>query len=218
MQSSFFAELARHPDPPLDRLALALAAELREVDEARALDRLDALAEEVADALAGAPRTPAAEIGALAEVLGGRHGYHGLDEDYDHPDRSMLDLVIERRIGLPILLSVLYAEVGRRAGVALAGVGLPGHFVVGHFGDRPPLLADPFRRGEPLPAALAPTLLRPWTPHETALRMLNNLVGAYTGRHDLGHAIRAAELRLDVAGSDREALELELRGLRARLN
>ena len=48
--------------------------------------------------------------------------------------------------------------------------------------------------------------------------MLDNLVGAYTARHDLGRAIRAAELRLQVAGEDREALELELRGLRARLN
>jgi len=213
-----FAELAAGPDPPLDRLALAMAAELREVDEARALAALDALGEEVAAALAREERTPAAELAALSEVLGARHGYHGVAEDYDHPDRSMLDLVLERRVGLPILLSVLYAEVGRRAGVALGGVGLPGHFVVGHFGSRPPLLADPFRRGAALPAALAPSLARPWTPHETALRMLNNLVGSFTGRHDLGRAIRAAELRLEVAGTDREALELELRGLRARLN
>ncbi len=202
----------------MDRLALALAGELRDVDEHGALAALDELGEEVAEALAGVQRTPEAEVEALAGVLGGRHGFHGETEDYDDPDRSMLDLVLTRRVGLPILLSVLYSEVGRRAGVETAGVGLPGHFVVGHFGARPPLLADPFRHGRPLPAGLAPAAVRPWTVHETALRMLNNLVASYHARHDLGRAIRAAELRLAVAGSDREALELELRGLRARLN
>lgn len=219
MQIESFSELAQVPDPPLDRLALALAGELREVDAPAALSTLDDLGDEVAAALEGRERTPAAELATLAEVLGGRHGYHGEASDYDHPDRSMLDLVLVERVGLPILLSVLYVEVARRAGVALAGVGLPGHFVVGHFDAEPcPLLADPFHRGTPLPGALTPTPLRPWTAKETALRMLNNLVSAYTVRHDLGRAIRAAELRLAVAGRDREALELELRGLRARLN
>lgn len=218
MRSFSFVELARDPDPPLDRLTLALAGELRDVDEAGALATLDELGDEVAAALAGAARTPEAELEVLAGVLGARHGFHGEGEDYDDPDRSMLDLVLTRRVGLPILLSVLYTEVGRRAGVSLAGVGLPGHFVVGHFGTRPPLLVDPFHRGISLPLGLAPTMVRPWSAHDTALRMLNNLVCSYTARHDLGRAIRAAELRLVVAGSDREALELELRGLRARLN
>jgi regulator of sirC expression with transglutaminase-like and TPR domain len=218
MPSSAFADLAGRPDPPLDRLALALAAELREVDEATALTVLDGLGEEVAAGLEDVERTPSAELTAVVEVLGGRHGFHGTGEDYDDPDRSMLDLVLERGVGLPILLSVLYVEVGRRAGVALSGVGLPGHFVIGHFGAVPTLLADPFHRGRLLPGALAPPLVRPWTPQETALRMLNNLVSSYLTRHDLGSAIRAAELRLVVAGDDREALELEVRGLRARLN
>jgi regulator of sirC expression with transglutaminase-like and TPR domain len=219
MESLTFTELARADDPPLDRLALALAAELRpETDAAGALAALDALGEEVAEAVADRPRTPETEMAALTEVLGSRHGFHGIEEDYDHPDRSMLDLVLERRIGLPILLSVIYVEVGRRAGVEVAGVGLAGHFVVGHFGAEPPLLVDPFHRGRGLPGALTPRPVHPWDARATALRMLNNLVASYIARHDLGPAIRSAELRLAVAGSDREALELELRGLRARLN
>lgn len=214
-----FETYARAGDTPLDRLALSLARELRpSVDASSALERLDHLGAELADALVGRTRTPASDLAVAAEVLGGRHGFHGEAENYDDPDRSMLDLVLQRKVGLPILLSVLYVEVGRRAGVPLAGVGLPGHFVIGHFADSQPVLADPFRRGAPLPDALAPSHVRPWTARETALRMLNNLVGAYTARHDLGRAIRAAELRLEVAGRDREALELELRSLRARLN
>lgn len=219
MESFSFTELARSDHPPLDHLSLAVAAELRpDTDAVSALDALDALGEEVAGELADRERTPAAEAAALTEVLGVRHAFHGVGEDYDDPDRSMLDLVLERRIGLPILLSVLYVEVARRAGAQLAGVGLAGHFVVGHFGADPPLLIDPFHRGRRLPAALAPSLVHAWGPHETARRMLTNLVSSYIARHDLGRAIRAAELRLVVAGSDREALELELRGLRARLN
>jgi len=219
METPSFETYARTGDPRLDRLALALAGELRgPVDSAAALVHLDALGVELAAALEGRERTPASELAAVAEVLGGRHGFHGEAEDYDDPDRSMLDLVLERKVGLPILLSVLYVEVARRAGVPLAGVGLAGHFVVGHFAGAQPVLADPFRHGRPLPDALMPPLVRPWNARETALRMLNNLVASYTARHDLGRAIRAAELRLGVAGRDRAALEVELRGLRARLN
>jgi len=221
MELASFSALARAPDPPLDRLALAMAVELRGegVGVDGALATLDELGAELAGRLAEpGVRTPQDELAAAAEVLGVRHGFHGESSDYDHPDRSMLDLVLERRVGLPILLSAVYVEVGRRAGLELAGVGLPGHFVVGHFGAVPAALADPFNAGRPLPPALAPSLLRPWSARETALRMLNNLVAAYTGRYQLGPAIRAAELRLEVAGKDREALELELRSLRARLN
>lgn len=211
-----FPVQAGDPSASLDQLALALAGEFRPVDAGRALDELDALGTEVG-ALAGAAAPQQAE--ALTEVLGRRHGFTGDQEQYDHPDNSMLDLVLTRRRGLPILLSVVYVEVARRAGIPLAGVGLPGHFVVGHFGESPPLLLDPFHGGGRLeaPAAFDP---RPWRPHQTALRMLNNLVGSYLRRADLGRAIRAGEMRLElpVAESDRGALELELRALRARLN
>jgi regulator of sirC expression with transglutaminase-like and TPR domain len=162
--------------------------------------------------------TPAAEARACAAVLGGRHGFHGAREHYDAPENSMLDLVLDRRRGLPILLSAVYVETARRAGVALGGVGLPGHFVVGHFGAEPALLLDPFAGGAPLPPAS--DRVRPWTAHATALRMLNNLVASYTRRSDLGHALRAAELRMALPseGAGRAALEGELRALRARLN
>jgi regulator of sirC expression with transglutaminase-like and TPR domain len=212
-----FTTLASDPDATLDRLALALAAEFRPVDAVSALARLDVLGAEVAAALP-AEGGPAAEARACAEVLGGRHGFRGRRENYDAPEHSMLDLVLLSARGLPILLSAVYVETARRAGVALAGVGLPGHFVVGHFGADPPLLLDPFAGGDSLPPAT--DQVRPWTAHETALRMLNNLVASYTRRSDLGPALRAAELRLALPteGPARAALEGDLRALRARLN
>jgi regulator of sirC expression with transglutaminase-like and TPR domain len=189
-----------------------MAAELREVDADAALASLDRLGDEVESEAGGEPE-------ALAEVLGRRHGFEGDREDYDNPDNSMLDLVLERRRGLPILLSAIYLEVARRAAIALHGVGLPGHYVVGSFDRSPPLLLDPFAGGAMLegPASME---VRPWSNHETALRMLNNLVGSYMRRGDLSRAIRVAEMRLDLPLAEQEeaALGAELRALRARLN
>lgn len=216
-----FAELAAEPAPSLDRLALALAGEFREVDEAQALGRLDALGEEVAAAVAAGDGSAAAQARACAEVLGGAHGFEGDREAYDHPDNSMLDVVLERRRGLPILLSVVYLEAARRAEVPLAGVGLPGHFVVAHFGAGTPVLLDPFDRGFLFDGDVDvdDDDLEPWGPFDIALRMLNNLVGAFWRRGDLSDAVHAAGMRLalPVDEAQREALEAELRELRNRL-
>ncbi len=216
MSLASFSDLAAESEPSLDELALSLAGELKEVDADAALAELDRLGAELAPAAGG---RAVAEVEALRELLGRRHGFAGARDEYDHPDNSMLDLVLERRKGLPILLSIVYVEVARRAGIALAGVGLPGHYVVGHFGQTPPLLLDPFGAGAAVELA-APLEIRAWGPHETALRMLNNLVGSYRRRSDLIRAIRTAELRLELplAESDKAALGAEARALRARLN
>ncbi len=207
-----FPEVAARPQPPLDELALALAAEFREVDAEAALARLDALGEEVRSASGD-------ELDALTEVLGRRHGFAGDSEHYDDPANSMLDIVLERRRGLPILLSIVYVEVARRAGLQLVGVGLPGHYVVGRFDPPPPVLLDPFDGGELIEVPPSEHV-RAWSAHETALRMLNNLVGSFGRRSDLGRAIRAAEMRLELplSAAEAEAFGAELRALRARLN
>lgn len=210
-----FSDLAATAEPALDELALSIAAEFRPVDEAATLERLDALGGELAGALRGLSN-PRAQAHALSAVLGQRHGFEGDSKRYDRPENSMLDLVLETRRGLPILLSVIYAAVGRRAGLPICGVGMPGHFVVGHFGSRPPVLLDPFRRG----SVLGEKPVRAWRPHEIGLRMLNNLVGSYERRGDMARTLRAAEMRIElpVDAAVRDQLETELRGLRARLN
>ncbi len=217
MELSDFTALASTPEPRLDELVLALAAEFRTVDRGAALDELDRLGRDLADAAAGQPEE---QVERCAAVLGGQHGFVGNREEYDHPDNSMLDLVLERRTGLPILLSVVYVEAARRAGIPLVGVGLPGHFVVGHFGVAPPILLDPFSRGRVVTEEVRPADVRPWGAHETALRMLNNLVGSYAVRGDLARAITAARLRLalPVDSAVRQALTAELRGFQAKLN
>jgi regulator of sirC expression with transglutaminase-like and TPR domain len=215
-----FAAVAADDDPQLDELAIALAAEFRDVDEAAVTAALDALAGELREALEGCAPAPWVQARALADLLGGTHGFVGDRRAYDRPDNSMIDAVLRRRRGLPILLSVVYVEVARRAGLRVLGVGLPGHFVVGHFGTTPPLLLDPFDGGASVEAPSPAHLLRPWPPQEIAMRMLNNLVGSFERRGDIAAALKAAHLReeLPALPAQEQAMEAELRGLQARLN
>jgi regulator of sirC expression with transglutaminase-like and TPR domain len=217
-----FAEIAATADAPMDVMALALASEFRPVDGAAALQSLDGLGEELARIIQGTKTTRAADTDAraCAHVLHGTHGFVGEQERYDDPANSMLDVVLETRRGLPILLSVVYVEVARRADIPLAGIGLAGHFVVGHFGANPPLLLDPFNGGTIVEADLEPGFNRPWRNQEIAMRMLNNLVAGYQRRGDFRAAIRAAEMRLELQASRalRDTLRAELRALQARLN
>lgn len=215
-----FLDVAADPEAKLDVVALALAAEFRDVEAGAALAQLDVLAAELTRAAERTNGTPEAAALACGQTLGGVHGFVGDQAQYDHPDNSMLDLVLIRHRGLPILLSVVYVEVARRADIELSGVGLPGHFVVGHLGADPPLLLDPFAGGGPVATASPPQFLRPWRPHEIAMRMLNNLVATYQRRGHLSAALHAAALRgaLPASASERDILQAELRALQARLN
>jgi regulator of sirC expression with transglutaminase-like and TPR domain len=219
-ESPSFAQLAVAPDPPMDLLALAIAQEFREVDVGRAVATLDALGAELTQGTADSGGAPEQVADACSHLLGTRHGFRGDRGNYDDPDNSMLDLVLARRRGLPILLSVVYIEVARRADIPIGGVGLPGHFVVAHFGGHPPLLLDPFDGGRVLGAAVGHEAVRPWRPHEIAMRMLNNLVGSYQRRANLAAAIRAASMRLSLPAESSltTTLQAEFRALQARLN
>ena len=215
-----FTDLAATTDARMDLLALAIAREFRDVDADRAVATLDALGAELVHSAAQTGGAPEEVARACAQLLGATHDFRGDRENYDDPDNSMLDLVLGRRRGLPILLSVVYVEVARRADIPIGGVGLPGHFVVAHFGARPPLLLDPFERGALLGATGGHEVLRPSRPHEIAMRMLNNLVGSYERRANLAAAIRAASMRLALPAEPplKTALQAELRALQARLN
>jgi hypothetical protein len=82
----------------------------------------------------------------LVEYLADELGFKGNAEDYYNINNSLLPEVIETRIGIPITLSLVYMLVGRRAGMAVHGIGLPGHFIIGY--GR--LFFDPFHGGRRL--------------------------------------------------------------------
>lgn len=132
---------------------------------------------------------------ALRRVIAIAEGLGGNVEDYHAPDNSFLNRVLDTRRGIPISLSVVWMEVGRRAGIEVVGVGLPGHFVVYAGGQ----MVDPFHYGEAIgfeeaaalvAAALGghPRLDRSWLEPVTApdiiRRMLGNLDSVYAARQD----------------------------------
>ncbi|MFB6438454.1 tetratricopeptide repeat protein [Streptomyces sp. NPDC056411] len=144
-----FAEAARAERPDLALLCLLIGAE---GDPGLDQAGIDAVQIELDDLAGQLPYAPTGGPGAwarnLAELLGTRYGYRGAPADYRRLESSLLHQVVRRRRGLPILLSVVWMEVARRAGAPVYGVALPGHFVVG-FGDPygAHVLADPFAGG-----------------------------------------------------------------------
>jgi len=97
------------------------------------------------------PQTSDAEerIVALNEFLFEDLGYRGNTDDYYDPRNSYLNEVIERKTGIPITLSVLYMEIGRRVGLPLEGVSFPGHFLVRAQMRGGVIVLDPFAGGLP---------------------------------------------------------------------
>ena len=149
-----FRETIELPDDKIDlgRAALAIAQEeYPTLDIQTYLERLDQLAAVVRDRSAG-ENSPYRLIASLNYVLFTQEGYRGNHDDYYDPRNSFLNDVIERRIGIPIAVSVLYMEVARRADLRLHGVGFPGHFLVRYAGDEgeivPEIVIDPFDKGE----------------------------------------------------------------------
>ena len=100
--------------------------------------------------MTSAARCPDASPDGVLAHLFGSEGFRGNDADYYDPDNPMLDRVLDRRRGIPITLSVVLIEVGRRLGVAFTGIGAPGHFIVRD--ERSGVYLDPFNGGRVLDA------------------------------------------------------------------
>lgn len=155
------------------------------------LDRLEGMAEEVR-AMYADNADSNARLAALNRYLFEENGFHGGRAEYYHPANSHLDRVIDDREGLPITLSILYMDLGRRLDIALEGVGLPGHFVVRHVdGEETGQLIDVFERANLLSRSDAERVVREYAgrPLEAAdltaqddqqilTRVVHNLIGS----------------------------------------
>ncbi len=220
MTSETRAELARElaaSEPDLARCCLLVAQEAdpRTAVEA-GLTALDELAERVAGAVSGAG-SAAEAASSLGRALGATEGFGGTPEDYADLRSSLLPDVLQRRRGLPILLSVVYVEVGRRLGVQVSGVGLPGHFVVRVDGPGGPVVLDPFGGGRVMSdAELDGSDLRPWPVDRTLLRVLANIRRHAAERGRTRTELWAVELSMLVPGHD-DALRREHGALLVRL-
>jgi len=201
----FAALLERGEDAlPLDEAVLLIAAHaLPDLEIGDELARLDDLAAGVRPSTVDDLRTH------LVDQL----GFGGDEATYHDPRNSLLPEVLDRRLGIPLTLAIVAMEVGRRCGVPLLGVGMPGHFLV-RPADDPDRFLDLFHGGAVLDrggcqdifARLHPdttwdeSFLEPVGSRAIVTRMLGNLAGAYRRSGDRRALCWVLELRLLLPG------------------
>ena len=213
------------PTPSLTQLD-ALARRVKELLSLSETDDLTALMQ-AEDAI-----SPLTVIAAINQVLFTEERFHGNKEDYSNPKNSFLNKVLEERTGLPITLSVLYMEIGKRIGIQIDGMGFPYHFMVRYHWSAGTIYIDPFSEGLILNeqecmqrlqtitrhhAPLHPRWLEPVTHKQILIRILNNLKAIYINESDFEHALAISDLILlllphaGIEQRDRGFLHLELK-------
>src|SRR5271156_3716384 len=203
-----FAKLAANEPVPLARGALLIAKEeYPDLDIEEYLDKLATLARE-AEPIVRAGEDTVERVQLLSHFLFGLKSFEGNAENYNDPRNSFLNAVINRRLGIPITLSLVYLEVGRRLGINLYGVSFPNHFLVKAVDERGELIIDPFVGGKILvldeirarltqiygqPVELNPAMLKARGARHILARMLRNLKIIYMGTSDWMRALSALD-------------------------
>ena len=157
---------------------------------------------------------PERALAALNQVLFEEVKLRGNRDDYYDPRNSFLNDVLERGLGIPITLAIVYMEIARRVGFPLSGVGMPGHFLLKHYGhDGRETLIDCFNRGDILSRKdcqsrldeiysgemqLRPEFLHPISRRQILTRMLNNLKTVYLSTRNFRKALLIADLILVI--------------------
>ena len=207
---------------PIDLFQSALhvaALDNPDLDLAGAKHDLDRLADEVAK---GVPEgaDDAAKLATLNRVLFKELGFHGSRGDYYNRANSYVNEVLDDREGIPITLALVYMELAKRLGVSIDGVGLPGHFLVGHApAGAEPRWIDVFDGAAILDRdgvaklyrdlqgrELTDDLLAPVGPKAILTRMINNLLSIATREDDAPAMHRYLDAMLAVdpdAGRER---------------
>jgi regulator of sirC expression with transglutaminase-like and TPR domain len=189
---------------PLDRSALAFAIEeYPGINIQSYLRKLDTYAAST-EVLVGLDRKPVNVIEGLNEVLFVQEGLRGNSEDYYDPRNSFLNEVLDRKLGIPISLSVIYMEVAKRISFPIQGIGFPGHFLIKHVAKDREIIIDPYNRGKILTLSecqelldkshdgalhMNSSLLQPMDKRSIITRMLYNLKGIYTQKEQYQKAI-----------------------------
>ena len=178
------------------------------------LSELDGMAREARNYLGG---DLPAQVHGLSRYLFHEMGFRGNTRNYYDPRNSYLNQVLDRRLGIPITLSVLAMAVGTRAGLDVAGVGLPGYFIARAERGGEEQLFDPFHGGRPLTLEQCEPLvqqslgqlvpitaehLRPVPPGLIVQRMLTNLKVTYLRSEDFPRAVRTIERLRQLAPGD----------------
>lgn len=211
-----FAQAIAARDEELDLALTALTiaqAEYQDLDPGAYILKLDGMGYALKDRL-GSQRNPYAVIGALNAYLFDELGYKGNADEYHDPRNSFLNDVLDRRLGIPITLSIIYMELGRRIGLPFQGVGLPGHFVIKCPEPHGEVFVDPFNRGATLSADDCAALVKQVsrgqvqfqehflsgvTKRQMLARILNNLKGIYLSQQEYPKALVVVQFLLTLS-------------------
>ena len=203
-----FQEIIKRPDEAVDLAEAALLiakSAYPDLDVGRYLARIEELAR---DLRARVPEdsTEAELISALNRFLFEEQGFGPNVDDYYDPRNSYLNEVLDRRVGIPITLSILYIEVGRRVGLPLQGVSFPGHFLVKCKLAEGMVILDPYcggislslqdlqhrlreARGGEVSRAIVAGMLVSASKKDILVRMLRNLKAIYLEQKDYARAL-----------------------------
>ena len=209
MNTLTFAEMVQRPSLNLSHASLLLAKELayHNLNIETYLHQLDSLADRAAQRVR-LNDSIAVRAELLSDFLFKEEQFRGNTAVYDDPRNSYLNDVLERRLGIPITLSVLYLAIAERLELPAFGVGLPGHFIVGVAVRGDTLYFDPFHGGGRLSAADCARLVEltvgytgafqeEWltavATQDILARMLNNLRIIFTQQHQWPEAIAVVE-------------------------
>jgi regulator of sirC expression with transglutaminase-like and TPR domain len=192
----------------LGRAALLIASEAYPgLDILRYVAKLEVMAAAVRPQV-GATDDHLEKIESLNTYLFEERGFRGNTRQYYDPRNSFLNDVIDRQLGIPITISVVYMEVGRRVDMPLQGVGMPGHFIVKYTSDAGDIFIDPFNQGQILsrqacealvqelhtePVPFQEAFLAPVTKKQIIARILMNLKALYLHTNDYRKALSVVE-------------------------
>lgn len=148
-KQNFFNEINQIDEKiDLGKASLYLAQEnYPELNIEEYLNALDTMADEVQEQL---PQTtyPLKVIKSINQYLFDDLNFQGNTSEYYDPRNSFLNEVIDRRMGIPITLSVLYLEIAKRINFPMVGIGMPGHFLIRPVFEEAGIFVDVFNRGE----------------------------------------------------------------------
>ena len=191
-----FSSLTALPDKDIDLVGAALliaGMSYPQLDETFYRRYLSELAGRLRNRLHETDR-PTVMIEKLNRILFEEEGFRGNRRNYFDPDNSLINRVVDRKLGIPITLSLIYTEVGNQAGMNLFGISLPVHFIAALFHESGRILIDPFNQGEILSEEECRTMVRRRLSEESAfdtrqlnparrkdilIRMLRNLKAIY---------------------------------------
>jgi regulator of sirC expression with transglutaminase-like and TPR domain len=149
-------------------------------------------------------------ISMLNEYLFDELGFDGAEEDYYDPGNSFLNVVLDKKTGIPITLSIIYAEVAKSIGLNLQIIGFPGHVIVKY---KEEIILDPFYSGRLLTIedleeiltrnfgevdVLVPEYLNEATTDQLLTRLLRNLKNAYTQSYAYNNAMKCTDMILGM--------------------